>query len=94
MSGNEGGADLSAYRFVKRIALGGKDLNEAITERDREEQIELLNKCLNGSPQGKIIALEVSTRVFKVGDMAEHHISMQMLTYHVGFERKPPWLNA
>ena len=90
---DDGGVDLSTIRYVKRVALGGKDLTVEITEADREAQMKLLNRCLNDIPRGKIIALEINTRVFKIGDRAgDHHVSLQMLTYHVGFERKPSWL--
>lgn len=93
-TGSDAGVDLGNIRYVKRVALGGKDLQVEITEADREQQMELLNKCLSGIPPGRIIALEISTRVFKLGDLAgEHHVSLQMLTYHVGFERKPYWLD-
>lgn len=93
-SGDSSGVDLSTIRYVKRVALGGKDLQVEITEQDREDQMELLNKCLTGIPPGRIIALEITTRVFKLGDLAgEHHVSLQMLTYHVGFDRKPYWLD-
>jgi hypothetical protein len=89
----DNGVDLSAIRFVKRVALGGKGPSDTITEEDREEQIELLNRCLSGIPPGKIIALEVTTTVSKLGDLpGGHQVIQQMLTYHVGFESKPYWL--
>ena len=89
MSPSDGrGVDLAKFRYVKRIALGGKALN-TVTEKDREDQIELLNKCLSGVPPGKIIALEMSASVLQGGDHGELRISVPMLAYHVGFERKP-----
>ncbi len=49
----------------------------------------LLNKCLNENPKGKIIGKDISVGVFQVGD---HQITLQRTTYHVGFLRKPVWL--
>ena len=56
---------------------------------NRENQMALLNKCLNEYPKGRIIGKDISVGVFQVGD---HQITLQRTTYHVGFLRKPVWM--
>ena len=87
------GLDLSEIRFVKRVTVGGGEPGVESTEEDRERQIEFLNRCLSGIPQGRIIALEISSRVARLDDNGEKLV-MQVVTYHVGWERKPYWLEA
>lgn len=81
--------DLSEIRHVERIAVGNLNPNQPVTEKDRENQISFLNRCLNGSPRGRMIGREISTAMYQVG---EHQITMQSITYHVGFPRMPQWL--
>ena len=81
--------DLSEVTFVHRICVGTTNPNNPLTEEQMEAQMVTLNKCLSQSPKGRIIGKEVSTVLFRVGD---HEISMQKVTYHVGFRKKPFWL--
>lgn len=91
MNSRQTGVDLSTIRYVKRISVG--ELSSQVTEAEREQQIELLNTCLSGAPPGRIIALEIATGDFTPGATEEHHVSLQTVTYHVGFERQPYWLD-
>ena len=81
--------DLSNIRYVKRIIVGQNDPNVPYKEEDYQKANELLNKCLNEIPKGKIIGIERNFHLFNLG---EHQVVLQWLTYHVGFERKPMWL--
>jgi len=80
---------LESVRFVKRISIGSINPNRAVGEEAQEKQMELLNKCLNDHPHGRIIGKDIAVGVFRIG---EHEISLQRITYHVGFNRKPYWL--
>ncbi|MDN3686603.1 hypothetical protein [Cyclobacterium jeungdonense] len=68
------------------MSIGNINSNDPLNE---ERQMALLNKCLNENPKGKIIGKDISVGVFQVGD---HQITLQRTTYHVGFLRKPVWL--
>jgi predicted flap endonuclease-1-like 5' DNA nuclease len=87
--GRDDGLDLSEIRHVERIGVGSLNPNQPVSEEQRDAQIRFLNRCLNDMPRGKIIGREMSTAVFQVG---EHQITMQLITYHVGFKRTPRWI--
>ena len=49
----------------------------------------LINRCLSDYPKGKIIGVEKSFSILQIG---EHNVVLQWTTYHVGFIRRPLWL--
>jgi len=81
--------DLTDIKYVKRITVGNDDPGRMRTQAEIEEAAALLNKCLNSSPRGCIIAVEKSFVVLQLG---EHQAVLQWIVYHVGFPRKPLWL--
>lgn len=81
--------ELADVTYVKRVSIGNINPNSPLNEEQQERQMALLNKCLNEYPKGKIIGKDISVGVFQVGD---HQITLQRTTYHVGFLRKPVWL--
>lgn len=81
--------DLSCVGFVKRIIVGNNNPEKVTTDIEIEEQLNLLNKCLQEYPKGKIIGIE---RNFFILNIGEHQVIMQYTVYHVGFKRKPDWL--
>lgn len=83
------GFSLSDTRFIKRIKVGNINPNAVFTDEKRDEQINLLNRCL-GEGRGKIIGKDVTYGVYQVG---EHEITLQATTYHIGFKRKPYWID-
>lgn len=82
------GFSLSDTRYVKRITVGSINPNVVIAETTRDEQLKLLNRCLDEG-RGKIIGKDVTYGVYQIG---EHEITLQATTYHVGFKRKPYWM--
>jgi len=86
---NNKSLSLGDVTYVKRVHVGSINPNSPVSEEQQEKQMELLNRCLNDYPRGRIIGKDVTTGLFQVGD---HQISMQRITYHVGFSRKPIWL--
>ncbi len=82
--------DLTEVKFVKRITVGNDDPGRVRTREEIEAAATLLNKCLTGTPKGAIIAVEKS---FAVLQMGEHQVVLQWIVYHVGFQRKPIWLD-
>lgn len=82
--------DLSEVRYVKRIVVGSDDPGHVKTPDEILAAQELLNRCLNDAPKGVIIGVEKSFVVLHVG---EHQVVLQWLCYHLGFARKPMWLD-
>jgi len=80
---------LSDIRFVKRITIGNINPNSTLTDERNITETKLLNKCLDEG-KGKIIGKDVNYGVYQIG---EHQVTLQSTTYHVGFKRKPYWLN-
>lgn len=81
--------DLSCVGFVKRIIIGNNNPEKVTTDAEIEKQVNLLNKCLQEYPKGKIIGIE---RNFFILNIGEHQVIMQYTVYHIGFKRKPDWL--
>ena len=82
--------DLSDVRYVKRISVGTSDPGHMLTEEDIQQAMALLNRCLAGPPSGKIVGIEKSFKILNIG---ENQAVLQWIVYHVGFKRKPVWLN-
>jgi hypothetical protein len=61
-----------------------------LSEEEVQSSMELLNKCLTGPPKGTLIGIEKSFKILNIG---EHQAVLQWLVYHVGFARKPTWLD-
>lgn len=81
--------DLTGVRFVKRIVLGTHDSAAPMTEQEVNTSLAMLNRCLSESPRGWIVGMEKN---FTVVNMGEHQVVLQWLVYHVGFARKPLWI--
>lgn len=87
---NERPFDLSGVKFVKRIVLGTQDPATQLSIKELDATMELLNRCLSESPKGWIVGTEKN---FTVVNMGEHQVVLQWLVYHIGFSRKPIWLD-
>jgi hypothetical protein len=83
--------DLSDVTFIKRIVIGSSNPTDLQSEERIAEAMGLLNKCISGQPKGKIIGIEKSFTILQIG---EHNVVLQWTTYHVGFIRRPHWLEA
>lgn len=81
--------DLSDIGYVKRIAVGSNNPADLQSEERIVAAMALLNRCLSEAPKGRIIGIEKSFSILQVG---EHNVVLQWVTYHVGFTRRPYWL--
>lgn len=79
---------LADIKYVKLVSVGSVNPNNPLSEASRQEQINLLNKCLNEYPKGVIIGKDVTIGRYMIG---EHELTMEKVTYHIGFTRKPSW---
>lgn len=76
--------------FIKVVIVGSINPNKLLSPEELEKQVNFLNKCLNEYPKGKIIGKNTSIGKYKIGD---HELIMEQTAYHIGFKRKPEWLN-
>jgi len=81
--------DLTDVSYVKRIVVGNTDPERMHSEDEIQAAAELLNRCLNDTPKGRIIGIEKTFNILNIG---EHQVVLQSLIYHIGFPRKPYWL--
>jgi hypothetical protein len=79
---------LQDIRFVKTISIGSVNPNHPLSEEGIQAQTNRLNQYLNGYPKGTIIGKDVTIGRYMIG---QHELNMEKTTYHIGFERKPPW---
>lgn len=82
--------DLTDVTFVKRVCVGTSNPGNIISEDDIQKAMDLLNRCLNEPPKGRIIGVEKSFKILNIG---EHQAVLQWISYHIGFTRKPAWLD-
>ena len=81
---------LTNIRFIKRIVVGNDNPQSMRTEAEVEEAMQLVNRCLSSSPRGYILNVEKSFGLYNIG---EHQIVLQYAVYHIGFDRKPLFLD-
>lgn len=74
--------------YVKLVSIGGVNPNHPLSEQSQQDQVNLLNKCLNEYPKGIIIGKDIQIGIYRIG---QHELTMEKSTYHIGFERKPMW---
>ena len=84
----DGKNTLSDIRYVKLVPVGSINPNNPLSDQSKEEQVALLNRCLNDYPKGILIGKDVKVGRYMLG---EHELTMEKVTYHVGFTRKPSW---
>lgn len=75
--------------YVHRLTVGNADPANMKSEDEIKGQMEKVNECLSRLPKGRIIGIEKNFGIYQVG---EHQMVLQSMTYHIGFDRKPPWL--
>lgn len=80
---------MDKIRHVEKVTVGSVDPNNPLDDAGRDKQLTFLNKCLNERPKGKIIGKDVTIGIFMIG---EHQLSTEKVTYHIGFERRPYWM--
>ena len=81
--------DLTDVGYVKRIVVGSNNPESQKTEEEIQKAADLLNRCLSETPKGIIIGVE---RNFSILNIGEHQVVLQAMVYHIGFPRKPYWL--
>ncbi len=81
---------LSEMRFIKRIVVGNDNPQNLRTEAEIQEAMDLVNRCLAGTPRGYLLGVEKSFGLYNIG---EHQVVLQYAVYHLGFARKPMFMD-
>ncbi len=81
--------DLTDVGFVKRIVVGSHDPQNMLGQQEIQDAIDTLNRCLSDLPRGRVLGIE---KTFSILNIGEHQVVLQAMIYHVGFPRKPVWL--
>lgn len=81
---------LSNTRFIKRIVVGNDNPQNMRTEAEIQQSMDLVNRCLSATPRGHLLNIEKSFGLYNIG---EHQVVLQYAIYHIGFERRPPFLS-
>lgn len=76
-------------RFVKLVTVGSVNPNNPLSDQSRDEQEKYLNRCLSDYPKGIILSKDTTIGRYMIG---EHELTMEKVTYHIGFIRKPAWM--
>ncbi len=82
--------DLTDVGYVRRITIGSTNPERLTTSEEAKAAQDLLNRCLNEPPRGRILGIEKSFSLLNIG---EHQVVLQALIYHLGFPRRPTWLS-
>ena len=88
MTGKNERVNIYDVGYVKLVTVGSINPNNPVSEESRKQQLDILNRCLNDFPKGKIIGIDRSIGRYQVG---EHELTMEKMTYHIGFKRRPVW---
>ncbi len=81
---------LTNIHFIKRIVVGNDNPQNVRSEAEVQAQMDLVNRCLTSTPRGYLLNIEKSFGMYNLG---EHQVVLQYAVYHVGFERKPMFLD-
>jgi hypothetical protein len=83
------GFDLAKIRHIQALVVGSINPNVPFSDAEREKQVAFLNRCLEGIPRGVIIGSDKTVATYQ---FSGHQVVMEKTTYHIGFERKPLYL--
>lgn len=81
--------ELGEITYIKSITVGSINPNLPFSDKERDAQLNILNRCLNDFPKGRIIGYDKTIATYMI---AEHQFVMEKTSYHIGFKRKPLWL--
>ena len=81
---------MTNMRFIKRITVGNDNPQSMKTGAEVQQSMDLVNRCLSGTPRGYLMNIEKSFGLYYIG---EHQIVLQYAVYQIGFERKPMHLD-
>lgn len=81
--------DITEMGHIERITVGSVTPDNIPTEEENQQKMALVNRCLTDFPKGRIIGIERSFSVIRIG---EHQVVLEVVIYHIGFKKAPIWL--
>lgn len=89
-SGQVNTFDITEVGFIERVVIGTSTPDKIPTNEENQQQMAFLNRCLSDFPKGRIIGVERSFSVVRIG---EHQVVLESVVYHVGFKKIPLWMS-
>jgi len=89
-SGEVNTFDITEMGFIERVVVGTTTPDTMPTEEDNQKKMDFVNRCLTDYPKGRIIGIERSFSVIRIG---EHQVVLESVVYHIGFKKIPLWLS-
>ncbi|WP_220487856.1 hypothetical protein [Shewanella sp. SR44-3] len=81
--------DITDVGYIERVVVGTTDPGQIPTEEETQAKLAIINRCLTEFPKGRIIGVERSFSVVRIG---EHQVVLEAVVYHIGFKKPPMWL--
>lgn len=81
--------DITDISHIERIVIGSTDPGTLPSEEEIQQRMAVINRCLSEYPKGRIIGIERSFSVVRIG---EHQVVLEAVVYHLGFRKKPLWM--
>lgn len=82
--------DITDVGHIERLVVGSTDPSSLPGEEEIQQRMALINRCLSDHPKGRIIGVERSFSVVRIG---EHQVVLEAVVYHIGFRKRPLWLS-
>ena len=76
-------------RHIQRVVVGPARTDRLPTQDEVNAQMAMVNRCLSEG-RGQLVGTEKGLVVVYQGDQ---QIVVQHMVYHIGFKRKPAWLD-
>lgn len=89
-SGQMNTFDMTEVGYIERVVIGTSTPDNIPSEADNNKQMAFVNRCLSDFPKGKVIGIERSFSVVRIG---EHQVVLESVVYHIGFKKIPMWLS-
>ena len=55
---NQQHIEIQDFSYIKMVTIGSINPNHPLSDQEKQKQIDELNRCLNESPKGRIIAFD------------------------------------
>lgn len=82
--------DITEVGHIERVVVGTTTPDQIPSEEDNKKQMAFVNRCLSDFPKGRIIGVERSFSVIRIG---EHQVVLESVAYHIGFKKIPLWID-
>ncbi len=80
---------LNEVTFIQRAVVGPTRADRIPTQDETNAQMDFINRCLSEG-RGQLVGTEKGLVIINTSDQ---QIVMQHTAYHIGFKRKPVWVD-